>query len=78
MTQLGAVVAVQRYDRGSSPRAASRVPGSGLSRGPTCRKDVLPVEVPPGRTDPTPSAQAKHAPSIEIPSLAGRRNGWKW
>jgi hypothetical protein len=34
-------------------------PGSGPSRGPACRKEVLPPEVPPGRTDPPPSAQAK-------------------
>ena len=28
-----------------------------------CRKGVLPPGVPAGRTDPPPSAQAKHAPS---------------
>jgi hypothetical protein len=31
--------------------------------GPHCSKRDLPPEVPPGRTDPTPSAQAKHTPS---------------
>ena len=58
------VVAVQRSDRGSSPRTASRVPGAGQGppEDPMLEKRPTPG-VPPGRTDPPPSAQAKHAPS---------------
>jgi hypothetical protein len=42
---------------------AAVILASAPSRGPACRKGVLPRGVPPGRTDPPPSAQAKHAPS---------------
>jgi hypothetical protein len=44
-----------------APRSKPASPGP--SRGPTCRKEPLPRGVPGGRTDPTPSAHAKHAPS---------------
>jgi hypothetical protein len=41
-----------------------RAPRASALRGPTIRKGgPTPGGVPPGRTDPPPSAQAKHAPS---------------
>jgi FAD dependent oxidoreductase len=48
----------------------------GPSKGPACRKVVLPGESRRGRTDPPPSAQAKHAPSrCEPRSRATARRG---